>query len=215
MINHLKSFGNIIGRNRKLFTSNNSIDFQVNFGRRTIFSTIFGGNEPDSGNPVRKEITRTLSFTPQQVFNVVQRVDQYQDFLPFCLGSKITKLPISTPQKCSKLPPRKQFEAELTVGQANIKESYISRVVLEEPNFIESSAIDSQLFHQLTSTWKFKPGHSPNTCIAECSLTYKFKSPLYATLMDNFFASTLDTMVNSFEKRCQEVYSPSSSSKNK
>ncbi|GAM21026.1 hypothetical protein SAMD00019534_042010 [Acytostelium subglobosum LB1] len=149
-----------------------------------------------SPTPVRKQITRVLNFTPEQVFNIVSNVQSYREFLPFCLDSRITR--VVNPASC--------FEAQLTVGSGNIKEAYTSRVEFMNPSFIQASAVNSELFMHLVSQWRFRAGPTPNTCTAECSLDYQFKSSFYAAFMDQFFASSLDTMVDAFERRCTQVY---------
>ncbi|EFA79855.1 putative coenzyme Q-binding protein [Heterostelium album PN500] len=144
----------------------------------------------------KKHITKVLKFTPKQVYDVVVNVQSYKEFLPFCLNSTIKK--VVDPNSC--------FEAELTVGYGNLKESYTSRVKFDEPKYIEASAIDSHLFVALVSEWNFKPGPTDSTCTAVCSLEYQFRSPLYATLMDEFIGSSLETMVDAFESRCKQTY---------
>eukprot|EP01132_Coremiostelium_polycephalum_P001419 gene1419-1791_t len=160
---------------------------------RYFFSDILGGNK--SPPPVKKQISRVLRFKPEQVYKVISNVQLYKTFLPFCIESRVVKV---VNQNC--------FEAELTVGSGAIKESYLSRVTHQSPVFVESTAINSSLFYHLTSKWKFRDGPSKDSCITECTLEYQFKSPFYSTLMDQFFVNSLDAMLNSFERRCNEIY---------
>jgi len=188
-----------------LFTSHPHSQYT---NKRTFFKSFFSA---DSSSPnlqdqnVKKYISRVLRFTPQQVYDVVKNVKEYEEFLPFCLESKITRLPKTTDKD------QDWFEAELTVGQGTIKESYNSRVTFKNGEFVESKAIDSDLFHILTTKWTFTPNTSstdPTTinCKTQCELTYQFKSSFYAMVMDKFFASSLDVMIDSFDKRCKEKY---------
>ncbi|KAN0053021.1 hypothetical protein ACTA71_012502 [Dictyostelium dimigraforme] len=178
-------------------------------GNRYFFNKLFGGSDTDTKTynqpitkAVTKEMTKELKYPVNQVYGVILKVEDYKDFLPFCINSTILKRDKD----------KNYFEAELEVGQGAIKESYISKVVYKENELIESTATDTPLFHKLINTWSFKQGKTPNTTIANCKLIYQFKSPFYATLMENFFSSSLDVMINSFDKRCDELYG---SSKNK
>ncbi|KAK5575299.1 hypothetical protein RB653_010557 [Dictyostelium firmibasis] len=179
-------------------------------GNRYFFSKFFSNvgdateNKPVT-TPVTKEMTKELKYPVKQVYGVILKVEDYKEFLPFCLNSTILKRDKD----------KNYFEAELEVGQGGLKESYISKVVYKENELIESTATDTPLFHKLINTWNFKPGETPNTTIANCKLIYHFKSPFYATLMENFFSSSLDVMINSFDKRCDELYGHSSNSSKK
>ncbi|KAN0025635.1 hypothetical protein ACTFIU_008515 [Dictyostelium citrinum] len=171
----------------------------IGCGNRYFFNKLFGGDAVDNQpttKAVTKEMTKELKYPVNQVYSVIIKVEDYKDFLPFCLNSTILK----------RNKDKNYFEAELEVGQGAVKESYISKVVYKENEIIESTATDTPLFHKLINTWRFKQGETPNTTIANCKLTYQFKSPFYATLMENFFASSLDVMINSFDKRCDELY---------
>ncbi|EGC35516.1 hypothetical protein DICPUDRAFT_33274 [Dictyostelium purpureum] len=190
ILNNIHTKNNIIKHNINININNN--------GNRNFFKKLFETGSGSSVEPVTKEMSKVLNYPTNQVYDVVLKVEEYEDFLPFCLGSTITKKNPNGQENC--------FEAELVVGQGSIKESYTSKVVYKKDSFIESTAIDTNLFHKLINRWTFKDGPKPNTCIAHCKLTYHFKSPLYASLMDSFFASSLNTMINSFDKRCEEIY---------
>eukprot|EP01133_Synstelium_polycarpum_P019094 gene19094-22867_t len=77
---------------------------------------------------------------------------------------------------------------------------------MKSPEFIEARAADTSIFIKLVSTWRFYQGPTADTCRAECSLDYQFKSIIHSTLMDQFFSSSLEPMINAFERRCQDTY---------
>ncbi|KAF2075776.1 hypothetical protein CYY_002909 [Polysphondylium violaceum] len=190
-----------------LFTNNNQ-NYSFTPQKRTFFKSFFSSDTESpnlqGGQNVKKNISRVLRFTPQQVYQVVKNVKEYEEFLPFCLESKITKTPKPGDSD------QEWFEAELTVGQGTIKESYNSRVTFKNGEYVESKAINSDLFHILTTKWTFSPSRDPSSnsihCKTQCELTYQFKSSFYAMVMDKFFASSLDVMIDSFDKRCEEKY---------
>ncbi|EGG18463.1 putative coenzyme Q-binding protein [Cavenderia fasciculata] len=159
--------------------------------KRNIFGVFT--QTPDQ---VHKSLSKTLKYTPEQVYNVVSKVQEYRDFLPFCIDSRITK--IVTPGKC--------FEAILTVGAGAVNESYTSKVTLDHLTYINASSIDSTIFHNLSFTWRFKTGPSTDTCTVDCQLDYQFKSSLHSTMMDQFFANSLESMITAFDKRCDQLY---------
>ncbi|KAM9984679.1 hypothetical protein ACTFIY_009111 [Dictyostelium cf. discoideum] len=201
-------FSNLVIPKAKSILKSGCKNNNVGYGDRYFFNKLFGSNDASdtydqpTTKIVTKEMTKELKYPVKQVYSVIIKVEEYKEFLPFCLNSTILK----------REKDKNYFEAELEVGQGSIKESYVSKVVYKENEIIESTATNTPLFHKLINTWSFKQGQTPNTTIAHCKLIYQFKSPFYATLMENFFASSLDVMINSFDKRCDELYGSSSNS---
>ena len=68
---------------------------------------------------------RVCRYTPEQVFDVVAGVDLYEDFVPWCLKSKVLW---RTDHK---------MDAELEIGFKLFVEKYISHVELKPPSLIK------------------------------------------------------------------------------
>eukprot|EP01083_Nonionella_stella_P191842 709733_1 len=133
-----------------------------------------------SSKPIKKgHIVRKLVATPpEHLFSIVNDVDAYQKFLPFCKSSKILRK-----SSCET-----QFDASLRVGVSDlpplnaIEEEYISRVKLEKNNMneigngdgckewiVEAKSIRSTLFHGLRSKWSLREVEDPNMSLTHTS----------------------------------------------
>ncbi|CAI5483002.1 unnamed protein product [Closterium sp. Yama58-4] len=136
-------------------------------------------------------------YTPEQVFDVVAGVEHYADFLPWCVGSHVLwRAP-------------EGMEAELEIGFHMLREKYLSRVTYKRPLFVTARSTDTGLFHHLDNHWEFAPGRLPGSCLLSFSVDFQFCSLLYTQFLDLFFDEVVSSLVNSFERRCEEIYGPS------
>ncbi|CAI7820532.1 unnamed protein product, partial [Closterium sp. NIES-53] len=136
-------------------------------------------------------------YSPEQVFDVVAGVERYADFLPWCVGSHVLwRAPDG-------------MEAELEIGFHMLREKYLSRVTYKRPLFVTARSADTGLFHHLDNHWEFAPGRLPGSCLLSFSVDFQFRSLLYTQFLDLFFDEVVSSLVNSFERRCKEIYGPS------
>lgn len=158
-----------------------------------------GCGDGEVGNMLSKihEEKRVLGYSPEQLFNVVAAVDMYEDFVPWCQRSHITRRN-----------PDGTFDAELEIGFKILVESYISHVELKKPKFIKTTSSQSSLFDHLINIWEFNPGTVPGSCDLHFLVDFKFQSPFYRQMANMFFKEVVSRLVNSFHDRCQLIYGP-------
>lgn len=158
-----------------------------------------GCGDGEEGNVLSKvyEERRVLGYSPEQLFAVVAAVDLYEDFLPWCQRSEITRRF-----------PDGSFDAELEIGFKFLVESYVSHVDLKKPKFIKTTVSESSLFDHLINFWEFSPGPDPGTCSIYFLVDFKFQSPLYRQVASIFFKEVVSRLVGSFHDRCRLVYGP-------
>jgi coenzyme Q-binding protein COQ10 len=88
----------------------------------------------------------------EDLFAVVADVDRYQEFVPFCAGSRVLRRTSHT-----------RFEAELEIGFRLFNERYVSDVSLVPGESVTAEAVRTPggLFERLVSTWRFERGAHP------------------------------------------------------
>ncbi|CAI7876130.1 unnamed protein product [Closterium sp. NIES-54] len=140
----------------------------------------------------------------------------YTGFLPWCVGSHVLWW---APDGMG---------AELEIGFYMLREKYLSRVTYKRPYFVTVSSVlgcmnvqlcmnhlwelskarsaDTGLFHHLDNHWEFAPGRLPGSCLLSFSVDFQFRSLLYTQFLDLFFDEVVSSLVNSFERRCKEIY---------
>ena len=135
---------------------------------------------------------RCLPFTKEQLFALVRDVEQYPEFLPWCLGARILEKNANV------------FTAELVISFKNFTENYISEVTLNEFDNIDVKLIRGP-FKYLKSSWTFKDSGAGGTII-DFNVEFEFKSKILQKLIGMVFEIAQKKMINAFEKRANEIY---------
>ena len=118
---------------------------------------------------------RNLPYTPEQLFALVADVKRYPDFLPWCVGSRITRS-----EECGRV-----LYADLIIGYKVIRESFVSKVTLDEPNHIHVEYISGPMKY-LSNHWSFTR-EDDGSCTIDFFVDFEFKSKLLHGLMGVFF----------------------------
>jgi len=183
----------------------------------------FGNDNNGQFSDTRKRYQETKLFghPPHKVYNVVAAVEQYADFVPWCVGSTISTTKKNHPSTSNSssnssnsnikdtppFPPSSTYlEAELEVGFQMFTERYTSKVTLQPDHLIISKVEDSNLFDHLSNKWEFKPGPTPSTTLVQFEVDFAFRSPLYRQVAMVFFEEVVQQMVTAFENRCEDLY---------
>ena len=145
----------------------------------------------------RHSETRFLPYTPEQLFDLVADVGNYDKFLPWVVAVRVRSSSET------------EAVADLVVGFNAFKERFTSRVAKERPGKICVDYIEGPLKF-LHNEWKFEPA-SGGTSV-HFSVDFAFKSRLFESLAGAMFDRALRRMTNAFEQRAAELYGISRSS---
>jgi len=138
---------------------------------------------------------RILNHTPRNLFNLVSDVNKYPEFLPWCLGARVKNFLIN------------KFDADLIIGFKIYKEVYSSQILLDPNNYKITVNYKDGPFEYLYNYWIFK--ENSDGCEVEFMVEFKFKSIFLQTVMESLFSEAVKRMVRAFEKRANNLYSPS------
>ena len=136
---------------------------------------------------VMPQISRTalVPYSAEQMYQLVNDVQSYPQFLPGCTGSRILE---STPG---------QMTAAVDVSKA--------RNQLTSNQSILMSLVDGP-FKKLIGGWKFTP-LSQDACRIEFHLDFEFTNKLIELAFGRVFKELAANMVQAFTVRAKEVYS--------
>lgn len=139
--------------------------------------------------------TRVLTYTPEQMFDLVADVESYPDFLPWVVGARIGQRDGDS------------FHADLLVGFKMIRERYTSKVTLDHPGRIDVTYTYGP-FRYLENRWRFNPHR--DGCQIEFFLDFEFKSRFLQRVIGALFNEAVRKMVSSFESRARSLYGDTS-----
>ncbi|BES96234.1 Coenzyme Q-Hypothetical protein protein COQ10 [Nesidiocoris tenuis] len=163
-----------------------------NLDKRRFF-TIPGTTSSKRREYVGKKI---VGFSPDEMFQVVSDVENYRNFVPFCVRSDVS-------HRTEKL-----LLGRLEIGFPPLVESYVSRVTMERPNLVKADCTDGKLFDHLTTSWRFNPGpkHTPRSTSIYFYLSFEFKSALHSQLANVFFNQLVQQMESAFIREAEQRY---------
>jgi coenzyme Q-binding protein COQ10 len=142
-------------------------------------------------------MTRTVKHTPAQMFALVADVERYPEFLPLCEELRVIRR-VQSGEGVETL------VATMSVGYKAIRESFTTRVTLDEPRLrIQVEYVDGP-FKYLENRWTFRD--APGGCEVEFYINYEFKSFALSILMGSVFDKAFRKFTEAFEQRADTVF---------
>jgi ribosome-associated toxin RatA of RatAB toxin-antitoxin module len=136
--------------------------------------------------------TVLLAFSAEQMFALVEKVEDYPAFLPWCGGVEVKQ---RSPEK---------LVATITIAYHGIKQSFTTENQNTAPRHMQMKLVEGP-FSQLDGQWRFKPLRE-DACKVEFELHYEFSSKVLEKLIGPVFTIIANSFVESFCKRAEEVY---------
>lgn len=140
-----------------------------------------------------KRIARSaiVQHSAAQVCALVEDVDAYPSFLPWCRAVEVRER-------------GSQTVATLTVGIAGLGHSFTTRNTNRPPHAIDVQLVEGP-FRSFSAAWRFHE-LSALACRIEYSMEYEFSSRMLARALEPLFDKIADTMVDAFARRADKVY---------
>ena len=126
------------------------------------------------------------------MFELVDAVEKYPEFLPWCGGSE-----------CN-FRDDKITRATLHINYRGIRQSFSTENVKTPPLLMQIRLIEGP-FRTLEGSWRFADLNGRG-CKVELSLHYEFSNRLLEKLIGPVFSYIANSMVDAFVKRAQNVY---------
>ncbi|MBC7489628.1 MAG: type II toxin-antitoxin system RatA family toxin [Glaciimonas sp.] len=137
--------------------------------------------------------TVLLGYSAEQMFALVERVEDYPLFLPWCGGVEVRE------RNDDKL------VATLNIQYHGIKHSFTTENINTAPVAMKMRLVEGP-FKLLDGTWTFK-SLRPDACKIEFDLQYEFSNKLLDKLIGPVFSMIANSFVDAFCKRAEIVYS--------
>jgi len=133
-----------------------------------------------------------VKFSAQQMFDLVDDIESYPQFLPWCSGSKVLS--------------RKDdiVEGRIDIAKAGFHKSFATRNRLDRGGKIYMSLLEGP-FKSLEGVWTFMPLREDASKIS-LDLEFEISSTFASLAFGPVFNQICNTMVSSFTQRAKEIY---------
>ena len=133
-----------------------------------------------------------IDYSAGQMFALVDGIEDYPKFLPWCDGASIA----SQNEQVT--------HATLMSNYHHVKHSFTTENTRWPPQLIEIKLLDGP-FQHLDGYWRFIP-LAEHACKIEFRLHYAFSSKLLEKLVGPVFHIIANSFMEAFIKRAEEVY---------
>lgn len=138
-----------------------------------------------------------IEFSCAQMFDLVDGVEHYPQFLPWCGGTELLERTEAITR------------ARIHINYHGIKSHFSTENDKQRPGLMRIKLVDGP-FHHLDGEWKFT-ALGEAACKVEFSLHYEFSNRLIDKALGPVFSHIANTFVDSFVRRAEHLYPRSTS----
>ena len=140
----------------------------------------------------RVEKSVLVAHPPECMFELVDRVEDYPEFLPWCGGTELIRRD------------DERTVATIHIAYLGIRQSFTTENLKTHPREMRITLQDGP-FAELEGDWTFLP-LGDDACKVEFRLHYVFSSRMLETVLAPVFSHITNTFVDAFVRRADEVY---------
>jgi coenzyme Q-binding protein COQ10 len=150
---------------------------------------------------------RRVKHSSAKMFDLVADIERYPEFVPLCRTMRVIRR--------AQLADCAVIIAEMTVAYKLIRESFTSRVTLDQ---VKQTILVEYLdgpFSRMENRWTFRPvedragdggGTAPAACEVGFFIAYEFRSRTLGLLMGAMFDTAFRRFASAFERRADAVF---------
>ncbi|WP_150049174.1 MULTISPECIES: type II toxin-antitoxin system RatA family toxin [Methylomonas] len=133
-----------------------------------------------------------VKFSAKQMFDLVDDIEAYPQFLPWCSGSKVLRRDGNI------------VEGRIDIAKAGFHKSFTTRNVTDPGGRITISLLDGP-FKSLEGVWNFMPLRADASKIS-LDLEFEIASTFAGLAFGPVFNQICNTMVGAFTQRAKVIY---------
>ncbi|MBY6190370.1 type II toxin-antitoxin system RatA family toxin [Microbulbifer agarilyticus] len=138
------------------------------------------------------ERSALVMFSAEQMFDLVNDVASYPQFLPGCRGAEVLHQDEET------------LEARLDLSRAGISQSFTTRNGLQRPTQMTLELVDGP-FSAFNGCWTFTP-LAEDACKVAFTLSFDVESRLLGAAAGKLFGGIANQMVDAMCERAKKIY---------
>ena len=133
-----------------------------------------------------------VNFSTKQMYDLVNDVESYPQFLPGCVGGQLLTLE------------NNEMTATVTVAKAGIRGEFTTHNIMHPYHKIEIRLVKGP-FKSLSGMWHFTELDT-NACKVVLDLEFEFSNRLVSMAFGRIFKELAGAMVQAFCQRAKQVY---------
>lgn len=133
-----------------------------------------------------------VQYSAEQMFGLIDAVEQYPEFLPWCSGTSVGFRDASVTR------------ATIHISYRGIRQSFSTENRKQAPVSMTMALVDGP-FRKLDGEWRLTP-LAGDGCKVDFRLQYEFSSILLEKVVGPVFGYIAGTMVDAFLKRADSLY---------
>lgn len=148
---------------------------------------------PPMAGPMRKVNRSALvPFTAAQMFSLVDDIESYPHFLPWCSDAIVESRSEDT------------VVATLELHKGPVRKRFTTRNSFKEFEWIDMELVGGP-FHHLEGGWRFQELEGQG-CKVLLELDFQFENRLVDVMFGRFFKDAGDALVDAFTRRARDVF---------
>lgn len=132
-----------------------------------------------------------VPFSAEQMFKLINDIESYPQFLPWCRQAKIH------------YQTEEEVQATLVMAKGPIHHSFTTKNRIRSNHLIDMQLIDGP-FRHLEGFWHLDP--KEEQCLITFELEYQFVNHFVSLALGPFFRSIITPIIDAFKKRAQQLY---------
>jgi len=141
---------------------------------------------------IQIERSALIEYSPLQMFQLVQDVNSYPEFLSWCYKTELAQETVE------------EQLATLFVRFAGLEQKFTTRNRLQRPEQVSMSLVTGP-FHNLAGDWRFQALGDEGTKVI-LDLRFDFTHSVLSRAFERGFAHVADRLVKDFCYRADQVY---------
>ena len=137
---------------------------------------------------------QVVNYTPAQMYEIVNRVESYDSFLPWCESTSVH------------FRNKQEVEATIQIRKGLLQHKFTTLNQLTENQRIDMHYISGP-FRHLKGCWQFDLINT-NQCRVQLQLTYEFSNRLLSLAIEPIFFIINQSLITSFYQRAKKIYEP-------
>lgn len=133
-----------------------------------------------------------VPYSPEQMFSIVDDIDRYVEFLPWCGASKELRRDGDV------------VDGTVTISKGAVNKAFTTRNLLQKNKMIEMKLLDGPFKH-LNGFWRFEDIQG-QACKISLDLDFEFSNRLVGMAIGPVFNQVANTLVDAFVSRAKELY---------